>query len=359
LMQPRAHFVISLTIAIAAAIISPSPATYAAEFRHQNWGQWSGGAYNNDQTRQFSHCAAGVPYRSGVFMMVSINRLFVWSLGFADPEWNLTPGQGISVDISFDGGPAWNGMATALRKDLVSIPMDVNSALISAFRGSTRMIAQAQGQTFVFNLDGTSRLMPGLVQCVQTELAVERGEPPPALAKTPTPIKPAPLRPSAPQQPSADLELAATRIASNLLLQAQLPNARLLSKAETPEAIQRLGVAWKSDAGMGAVELLAPTAARDPQQLASQLITADAAACKGDFASGRSSELIDNTVVAKAFTGCKTSSGSAAFRYFILHNEGSGYVVFALTAGNTEQQSSSPLSDTLFAPAAIKAAFGQ
>jgi hypothetical protein len=115
-----------------------------------------------------------------------------------------------------------------------------------------------------------------------------------------------------------------------------------------------------SDAGPGAVEILAASAAKDPQQIASQIITSDAAACKGDFASGRSSELIDNTVVTKAFTGCKATAGQGVIRYFILHNEGSGYIVYALVSPGSSKgdvPDTSPLSDTNFEPAAVKAAF--
>ena len=240
--------------------------------------------------------------------------------------------------------------------------MEANSSLINAFRAGLRMTVYASGQTFAFSLDGTSRLMPGLAQCVATELAIERGEPPPPPPPS-SASKPVPVRPTMPhtqpmQTNNAELELAATRIASNLLLQARLPNAHIMSPAETPEAIKRLGVAWKSDAGMGAVELLSPAAGKDAQQVASQLVTSDAAVCKGDFASGRSSGLIDNTVVTKAFTGCKSSGGSGTIRYFILHSEGSGYIVYALASmGSQETPSSSPLSDAVFEPAAIKAAF--
>ena len=40
-------------------------------------GNWQGGAYTNDQTGSFSHCAAGARYASGVYFMVTIdgNRL--------------------------------------------------------------------------------------------------------------------------------------------------------------------------------------------------------------------------------------------------------------------------------------------
>src|ERR1700761_4838456 len=187
------------------------------------------------------------------------------------------------------------------------------------------MTIHASGKTFAFNLDGTSRLLVDLSRCVATALATERGDPVPKFADpSPTPTRSASPRASAPETPqesrTAELEvdLAATRIASNLLLQAKLPNARLLSAAETPEGLKGRGAVWTSDTGTGAVELLSATVGKDPQQVASSMLSDDAVHCKGDFASSRSSDLVDGRIVTKANSLCTDSGGAHAYRYFIL-----------------------------------------
>ena len=48
--------------------------------------------------------------------------------------------------------------------------------------------------------------------------------------------------------------------------------------------------------------------------------------CKGEFASGRSSELVDDKLFTKAFTGCQESTGAHTYRYFILQRPGSGLI---------------------------------
>ena len=50
-------------------------------------GNWQGGAYTNDQTGSFSHCAAGARYASGVFFIVMIDNNGGWSLGFMHEQW--------------------------------------------------------------------------------------------------------------------------------------------------------------------------------------------------------------------------------------------------------------------------------
>ena len=85
------------------------------------------------------------------------------------------------------------------------------------------------------------------------------------------------------------------------------------------------------------MEIVSATAAQDAGQVASELVASDNAGCKGDFASGRSNELLDDKVITKAFTGCKDSSGTHTYRYFIL-NANSDFIVYALTgSGNLLQ----------------------
>jgi len=78
----RAALFVSLFLAAGAA-------NAAGPSRPFQIGLWSGGAWTNDQTGAFSHCAASVPYQSGITMFAAVNRSYSWSLGFGDPRWTL------------------------------------------------------------------------------------------------------------------------------------------------------------------------------------------------------------------------------------------------------------------------------
>ena len=69
---------------------------------------------------------------------------------------------------------------------------------------------------------------------------------------------------------------------------------------------------------------------RTPAKSPLNWLRATTQAAKGSFASGRSNELLDDKVITKAFTGCKDSSGTHTYRYFIL-NANSDFIVYALT----------------------------
>ncbi|MGH9920502.1 MAG: hypothetical protein ACRD6W_16735, partial [Nitrososphaerales archaeon] len=210
------------------------------------------------------------------------------------------------------------------------------------------MRVYALGETLGFDLTNTSELIPELAECVKNALEVEaERRPPPAAA------------PASPASGNAELQLAATRIASNLLLAAHLQNARLLSPAETPTALRGHGVAWTSDAGSGAVAIIQSSSAADPEAVASSLISSDATACKGEFASARSTDTVDNHLLATAFTGCKDAGGAAAVRYVVLRAANGGFIVFALEANpaGSVPAAGSPLADAAFRSAAVEAAY--
>jgi S1-C subfamily serine protease len=129
-------------------------------------GNWKGGAYTNDQTGSFSHCAAGAPYASGVFFVVMIDGNGGWSLGFTHDQWTLTRGQAFPLTLTFDGQQPFNVHGVPIADKLVRVPMPSNSALIAQFRKAKAMTAYTQGQLFQFNLDQTGQLLPVLANCV-------------------------------------------------------------------------------------------------------------------------------------------------------------------------------------------------
>lgn len=149
------------------AIVFGSTAQARGPYGSINIGNWKGGAYTNDQTGAFSHCAAGASYASGVYFVVMIGSGGDWSLGFMHQDWKLTPGQAFPLTLTFDGQQPFNVHGVPVADKLVRVPMPVTSALIGQFRKARAMTAYTQGQLFQFNLDQTGQLLPVLVNCVE------------------------------------------------------------------------------------------------------------------------------------------------------------------------------------------------
>jgi hypothetical protein len=155
--------------AIAAALcimVASSPSSARGPYGSINVGNWHGGAYTDDKSGAFSHCAAGATYQSGIYFVVSVGQDYSWRLGFAHQDWQLTPGQGFALALTFDGQPAINVQGMPIASRLVNVDMPANSALITQFRKAKVMTAFAQGQLFQFSLNQTAQLLPSLVNCV-------------------------------------------------------------------------------------------------------------------------------------------------------------------------------------------------
>ncbi|WKA29124.1 S1C family serine protease [Bradyrhizobium roseum] len=148
------------------AIFTGSNAEARGPYGSISVGNWKGGAYTNDQTGSFSHCAAGASYASGVYFVVMIDQDGSWGLGFMHEQWKLKTGEAFPLTLTFDGQQPFNVHGVAIADKLVRVPMPINSSLIAQFRRAKGMTAYTQGQLFQFKLDQTGQLLPVLAHCV-------------------------------------------------------------------------------------------------------------------------------------------------------------------------------------------------
>ncbi|MGD0635050.1 MAG: hypothetical protein ABSA13_12365 [Beijerinckiaceae bacterium] len=182
------------------AALLASSAYAAGPIKPLSIGNWSGGAYTDDATGAFSHCVLGATYASGIYFLVSVNRNFGWSLGFTHQNWQLSPGQTIPIDLTFDGRGPFHVYGSVVPPRLVVVQMPTTSELIRRFRGASQMTAFANGQLFQFALTNTAQTLPALVRCVHENI----GEPVAATPKKPRPVmrSAAPMPQTAPAAPT-------------------------------------------------------------------------------------------------------------------------------------------------------------
>lgn len=353
--------------ALLAGLAMAPLAAHADLLRTWQSGDWKMGAYANDETKSFAQCRATRALDPRTTLMLVYARSGNWLVALASSmPYQSAIGTTQQLTLRFDQSANWSIAARTATNNLVEAIISGTPDLVEAFRRYNLVIIETgDGHRGILNLEGTTRLMTELQQCVQAQMAAE---------KTGVPVQgtqpaQAMAQPSgAPQGPAqgqnqaaaAQLELVATRIATNLLLQAKLPSAHLLTPAETPPALKGLGASWTSDVGAGSVQVLPPNAGHGPNDVAQALLALGGNACKGEFAAGRSTTLVDDTLVTKAFTACSDSQGTKAIRFFIVHREGAWYIVHAVVPPKgVEAAADSPLHDTVFQAAVVKSALYQ
>lgn len=141
-----------------------------------NIGLWMGGGFTNDQTGEFSHCAASVSYVGGNILLVGILANGEWELGFMNENWQLVVGQGIPVDLNFDGGTPSRVYAIPINKTMAIVTMPKNSSIIKNFKEANRMDVFALNTLLPFNLDGTKPLFPALINCIKANVSPDHAK---------------------------------------------------------------------------------------------------------------------------------------------------------------------------------------
>jgi len=158
-------FLVACLFQAALISIGPISAAHAAgPFGTIHVGAWNGGAYTDDNTGNFSHCAAGSEYASGVSLIVSQTASNAWLLGFGSTAFHFTKGDTLPIDVTFDGQSQAKLFATANSTILISAILPPNVA--RTFQKSSLMVAVARGTPLQFNLSSTGPLIAALANCV-------------------------------------------------------------------------------------------------------------------------------------------------------------------------------------------------
>ncbi len=145
-----------------AAVVSIAHA--AGPFGTIHVGNWVGGAFSDDSTGKFSHCAATSTYGSGVSLVVGHNAANSRLLSFASPAWKFNKGETIQIDVIFDGQEQARLFATANNNIMVTAIMPPNVA--QTFQKASLMVATAGRSALQFNLNSTGPLLAVLANCV-------------------------------------------------------------------------------------------------------------------------------------------------------------------------------------------------
>jgi S1-C subfamily serine protease len=149
--------------AIASTLVS-SGAFAAGPFGSIHVGNWNGGAYTDDTTGAFSHCAAGSNYLNGVNLIISHNVQRTWIIGFLSPNWNLPEGQSVPIQLTFDGQSQFQIFGSATHEKLIMAVLP--NPAVNVLRKSRLMVATSGQLTVNFDLPMVGKLVPIIANCV-------------------------------------------------------------------------------------------------------------------------------------------------------------------------------------------------
>jgi S1-C subfamily serine protease len=140
------------------------PAFAKGPFGSISVGDWKGGAYTNDDTGAFTNCAAGAPFHNGLYLLLSHHVDSSWSLALANPAYNLTLGDVIPIDVTFDGQNKLHLFATVASPQGFAAIFPNNA--LSTLRKTRLMVIEVKGVPHQFWLTATDRVVAALANCV-------------------------------------------------------------------------------------------------------------------------------------------------------------------------------------------------
>ena len=307
---------------------------------------WNGGAYTRGDSDAFNHCAASAKYRSGIYVLFSVNRNFQWSVGFGNPNWQLTPRSVYPIAFSIDGAQPIGAKAMAITRTTVEVPLWDNATLFEKFKWGRLLKVAAANQIFSFKLTDTSKILPVLLQCVREANAgigiastdsnpfAPQGGGGSATNNPFAATSPSGTAPPAPSGQGADTRAEATMIAANLMSLSGIKGFRILSKEEASSI--KADAVWRAGGTIGTVRILPAGITSSIKNFSGLLIGGDARKCKGAFASG-ALPVEGEEAMARVFTSCKTGEKTFTIYYIALTRKQGGYYLFATGASGSEQ----------------------
>lgn len=324
-----------LALAAALALILTAADASAEAIRNFRVGNWKGGAYTKaDNRREFNHCAALAKYRSGVSVILAVNRSYEWSMGFLNPRWSLTKGNSYDISFTVDGAAPIESKALAINGEQVEVKLPDSSELFNQFRWGRQLTVTTAGQEFGFRLTDTSELLPMLLECVNRYAGPPaRGGANPFERAGAAPAKPADKPAAAPPAGDAAARAEATALAANLLAQSGINGFQILSPAET--GTLKADAAWRAGAVTGMVKVV-KTELR-PEQISGSIIGSDAPVCRGRFLSESGPDKNAGAEMPRVFTSCEDGADKWTFYYIGVPRPGGGYYVMSTSTKGNEQ----------------------
>jgi hypothetical protein len=245
---------------------------------------WKIGAYSNERTGHFNHCATGITYQSGIFLFFAIDRGFGWSMNLANNSWQLRVGDSHPIRYQVDRSPILHGKATVTGPQQVEIELLDSAALFRLFKSGRTLHIEAAGQVFGFDLTNSSKALDAALRCTSAIVAGESSNTNPfASSPTGATSNPFAAAPSQSNDPSkASVRAEAATLTANLLSAAKIDGFTVVDTI--PADLDFYDAMWLSPGVIGGV-MVRPNETSD-EALAS-LAGRASANCKGRHASAK------------------------------------------------------------------------
>ncbi|GLI21751.1 serine protease [Xanthobacter flavus] len=132
-----------------------------------NIAGWELNAFADDKTGRFSSCIASARYNSGVSVFFMIDSDFRWYAGLKGNKIRVIDDRRYDFLLKIDDGQVYNFSGISAGRDMVIVPLQNNSGIFQEMRRGRMLYTKVAGELTSFRLDGTSRMLAALLDCVR------------------------------------------------------------------------------------------------------------------------------------------------------------------------------------------------
>jgi hypothetical protein len=329
--QAGGVFVILAALFTSAAQASTVIESYAVR-------DWNVGAYANERTKEFSHCAMQAQYKNGITLIFSIGANGEWWMNLANDNWSLIEGDKYRFDVDLDGRQGRRWVGTAISPTVLNVPLADEKSLLELFSASYRLTITTANEAFRFNLDNSRAGLDAVVDCARRHIAFRSNNP----------FSRAARKPSGGGSDEAFYSEGAI-VMTNMLSSIGVSGQQLLPVKDLREKYEGLHAVWFAGGAAGALRIAAD--ARSVSDVGTEILASAAQACAGKFASGRKTEGGALSIAAI----CEEKDGKFSnANYIVLKRESGGaylFSVFALEQTENSAKEATRYGDLIMAAA--------
>jgi hypothetical protein len=143
-------------------------------------------SYKDLASGRFTHCAALASFEGGTSAVISVDRNYVWSLGFGISSWRFKSAT-IPLSYRFDGGPWMDASGAVQNPRFVTLIPPAKTTLTELLKHRHVMEAELDGESVYFQFYDSDELIGRLASCYR-QAAVALRPPQPPMCKKPSMI---------------------------------------------------------------------------------------------------------------------------------------------------------------------------
>ncbi len=132
-----------------------------------NIAGWELNAFADDKTGRFSSCIASAQYNSGVSVFFMIDDAYHWYAGLKGRKIHVIDDRRYEFIFKIDDGQIYNFSGISAGRDMVIVSLRSNANIFQEMRRGRMLYTKVAGEFTPFRLDGTSRMLATLVDCVR------------------------------------------------------------------------------------------------------------------------------------------------------------------------------------------------